>query len=131
MKLNEFHIENDAAIGMKAEQMHADHEVQMARADCYKAAKAAIDLHNLLKTIPDTSNLEGWVQAKITKAADYLDSVRNYLEYERISGNELTVAEDGGTSSGSVASSMGGGNGFLNGGPGSPVQRRIKKKEQK
>jgi len=130
MKLNEFHIENDAAIGMKAEQMHADHEVQMARADCYKAAKAAIDLHTLLKTVPDSANLEGWVQAKITKAADYLDSVRIYLEYEIMSGNDFTVAEDGGTSAGGIASSMGGGNGFLNGGPGSPVIRRTKKKEK-
>jgi hypothetical protein len=30
----------------------------------------------------DNAQLEGWVQAKITKAADYLASVYHYLEYE-------------------------------------------------
>ena len=59
MKLNEFHDESDPALGMKADQMHADHEIQMARADCYKIAKYAIDLHNMLKDVPDSANLEG------------------------------------------------------------------------
>ena len=59
-----------------------DHEVQMARSDLYKAGKYAIDLHNMLKTVGEAHGLEGWVQAKITKAADYLESVYHYLDYE-------------------------------------------------
>ena len=93
MKLNEFHDESDPALGMKADQMHADHEIQMARADCYKIAKYAIDLHNMLKDVPDSANLEGWVQKKITIAAEYMGSVKHYLEYEKISGSGITVAE--------------------------------------
>jgi hypothetical protein len=59
-----------------------DHEVQMARADLYKLAKYAIKLHELIRTIPEDQGLEGWVQAKITKASDYISSVYHYLEYE-------------------------------------------------
>ncbi|NDB00127.1 MAG: hypothetical protein EBY25_04065, partial [Betaproteobacteria bacterium] len=56
-----------------------DHEVQMARSDLYKAGKYAIELHNMLKRVGEQQGLEGWVQAKITKAADYLESVYHYL----------------------------------------------------
>jgi len=31
--------------------------------------------------IGDTDNLEPWVQAKITKASDYLGAVKHYMEY--------------------------------------------------
>jgi hypothetical protein len=57
-----------------------DHsESRMARADLYRAAKNAMKLFELVHTGQD---LEGWVQAKITKAADYLDSVYHYMEYQ-------------------------------------------------
>ena len=39
-------------------------------------------LHNMLKSVSEQQGLEGWVQAKITKAADYLESVYHYLDYE-------------------------------------------------
>ena len=61
---------------------HPDHEVQMARSDLYRAAKSALSLEKMLKNINEEQGLEGWVQAKITKAADYLDSVYHYLNYE-------------------------------------------------
>jgi len=61
---------------------HPDHEVQMARSDLYRAAKSALSLEKMLKQISEEQGLEGWVQAKITKAADYLDSVYHYLSYE-------------------------------------------------
>ena len=56
-----------------------DHEGAMAKADLYKMAKYAV---KLFKKIEDGDQLEAWVQAKITKAADYLASVYHYLEYE-------------------------------------------------
>jgi hypothetical protein len=57
-----------------------DHsESRMARADLYRAAKNAMKLFELVHT---GQELEGWVQAKITKAADYLDSVYHYMEYQ-------------------------------------------------
>jgi hypothetical protein len=36
----------------------------------------------LFQMIQDNQPLEGWVQAKITKAADYLDSIYHYMEYQ-------------------------------------------------
>lgn len=61
---------------------HPDHEVSMARSDLYRSAKAAMELHALLKKVSEEQGIEGWVAAKITKAADYLDSVMHYLQYE-------------------------------------------------
>ena len=41
---------------------------------------AAKELENMLG---DNDNLPEWVQSKITKATDYIDSVRDYLKSER------------------------------------------------
>jgi hypothetical protein len=65
-----------------ADAAERDHEVQMARADLYKIAKYGIKLHDMLKNVSEAEGLEGWQQAKITKAADYLGSVYHSLEYE-------------------------------------------------
>ena len=58
---------------------HPDDEGGMAKRQLYKAAKYAMMLHDSLE---DEDQLEGWVQSKITKAADYLGTVAHYLEYE-------------------------------------------------
>ena len=57
----------------------ADREGAMAKADLYKLANYSL---KLFKRLHDDDQLEGWVQAKITKAADYVASVYHYLEYE-------------------------------------------------
>ena len=75
-------------IGEDAHDMHKDHEVQMARQECYGAARDAIALHTLLKNISEMQGLEGWVSEKITLAADYLKTVHDYLEYEMMSKHE-------------------------------------------
>jgi len=56
-----------------------DHEGAMAKADLYKLANYSL---KLFKMLDENTQLEGWVQAKITKAADYIASVYHYLEYE-------------------------------------------------
>ena len=56
-----------------------DHEAAMARADLYKLANYSM---KLFKMIHDGDQLEGWVQAKVTKAADYIASVYHFMEYE-------------------------------------------------
>jgi len=56
-----------------------DHEAKMARADLFKCAQYSF---KLFKMINEDQQLEGWVQAKITKAADYIASVYHYMEYE-------------------------------------------------
>jgi len=65
-----------------AQVAERDHEVQMARADLYKIAKYSIKLHEMLKTVSEQEGLEGWVQSKITKAADYMGSVYHHLDYD-------------------------------------------------
>jgi len=57
----------------------ADREGAMAKADLFKLANYS---HKLYQQINDEDQLEAWVQAKITKAADYIASVYHYLEYE-------------------------------------------------
>ena len=56
-----------------------NHEAKMARADLFKCAQYSF---KLFKMIREDQELEGWVQAKITKAADYIASVYHYMEYE-------------------------------------------------
>ena len=74
-------------ISVEAQRMESDHEVQMARAQLYKSAKYSIELHQMLKSISEEQGLEGWVQAKITKASDYLSSVKHHLEYKMLDAN--------------------------------------------
>lgn len=69
-------------LGELASRAEMDHEVQMARAELYKIAKYAIKLHEMLKGVSEAEGLEGWVQSKITKAADYIGSVYHHLDYE-------------------------------------------------
>lgn len=78
MRKNEF----KEGLGDLAHMAELDHEVQMARSDLYKIAKYAIKLHDMLKGVSEEQGLEGWVQSKITKSADYLSSVYHNLDYE-------------------------------------------------
>ena len=57
----------------------------MARADLYNIADKALKLHKILKNISEEEGLQGWQQSKITKAADYMDSVFSSLNYETMS----------------------------------------------
>ena len=59
--------------------IESDDEGAMVKADLYKLAKYSV---KLFKKIEDEDQFESWVQAKITKAADYISSVYHYLEYE-------------------------------------------------
>jgi hypothetical protein len=44
--------------------------------------------------IQDTDNLEPWVQSKITKASDYINSVRNYMEYLAMNEYPAQIVND-------------------------------------
>jgi len=66
------------------EEKH-DHEADMARSQLMRTAEKAIALFKMIKS---GDNLEGWTAAKITKAADYLDSVHNYMSYEMLKAQE-------------------------------------------
>ena len=78
----------------KADMAERDHEVQMARADLYKIAKYAIELHDMMKSVTEADGIEGWQQSKITKAADYIGSVYHALDYDLKFSEEVTEAKD-------------------------------------
>lgn len=57
-----------------------DQEGGMAKNQLKTMIDAAQELH---KMMGDNDNLPEWVQSKITKATDYIDSVRDYLKAEK------------------------------------------------
>ena len=57
-----------------------DHEVEMARSDLFSAAQNAQKVFAMIKDVSEDEGLEGWVQEKIIKANDYLNTIREYLE---------------------------------------------------
>jgi hypothetical protein len=64
------------------DQDRTDHEVEMARSDLYQAAKNAQKVYALIQHLSEEEGLEGWVQEKIIKANDYLNTIREYLEHK-------------------------------------------------
>jgi len=93
MRKNEF----KEGLGDLAHAAERDHEVQMARADLYKIAKYAIQLHDMLKSVSEAEGIEGWQQAKITKAADYIGSVYHAMDYETATDTaqpEMTITTE-------------------------------------
>lgn len=61
----------------KQQNEEKDHEHSMARSEIHKIDNA---IKTLRKKVKGEGNLEAWVQSKITRAADYLDAVSNYLD---------------------------------------------------
>src|SRR6056300_1579327 len=60
-----------------------DHEISMARGELEAIADKATQLAGALQGKSDEGNpLEAWVQSKITKAKDYINSVSDYLTYD-------------------------------------------------
>ena len=83
--------------GAKIAPMEEDHhenpndDSNMAKSQLYAIAKYAIELLQLIK---DGDQLDAWVQAKITKAADYVDAVQHYLEGEKYLDNSQEESEE-------------------------------------
>ena len=55
-----------------------DEEGAMAKRQLHDMERYARELSEMLT---DTTQLESWVQSKLTKAADYLKTVKHYVEY--------------------------------------------------
>lgn len=55
-----------------------DKEGRMAKRQLSDIAEYAEELSGMLQ---DETQLEAWVQAKLTKAADYIKTVKHYVEY--------------------------------------------------
>lgn len=75
--------------GMQDEKID-DHEGSMAKADLLSIHKKAGELYNM---ISEDEELEGWVQAKITKAAEYINAVHNNMQYEKTKPNSIGNGE--------------------------------------
>ncbi len=77
-ELTELAISKKSGVELKEE---ADYEGEMAKSELYRIIENAEELFQMLD---DDTQLEGWVQSKITKAADYLNSVTQYLKYQSV-----------------------------------------------
>ena len=71
------------ALNKVREQDNKDHEISMARGELEAIADKATQLSSALDGKSDEGNpLEAWVQSKITKAKDYINSVSDYMMYK-------------------------------------------------
>jgi len=59
---------------------HTDHEVKMAKTQLKEIVQNALETFQLVKQVNEDTGLPGWVQSKLTKADDYMTSVRKSLE---------------------------------------------------
>jgi len=66
-------------------------EGSMARSQLGRTAEVALMLQDM---IGDDTDLEEWVESKITKSQDYLSSVLNYMRGEQLSERELSKSEE-------------------------------------
>lgn len=60
---------------------HVDNERGMIMKNLYLIGKASIDMHKMIKDLPD-ADFPHWWQSKVVKAQNYLDGARNYLDAE-------------------------------------------------
>ena len=68
-----------------------DDEGGFAKRQLYDMEQYARELGEMLS---DTTELEAWVQAKLTKAADYLKTVKEYVQYGTEEGAYGAVGGD-------------------------------------
>jgi hypothetical protein len=71
-------ILEECAMAADPAEPQMDHEGAMAKRQLHDMEKYSRELSEMLS---DTTQLESWVQAKLTKAADYLKTVKHYVEY--------------------------------------------------
>ena len=78
----------------KVYEQDKDHEISMARGELEAIADKATQLASSLQGKSDDGNpLEAWVQSKITKAKDYINSVSDHLTYNPDNAMEETILE--------------------------------------
>jgi hypothetical protein len=77
--------------GININEAVDDHEISMARGELEAIADKATQLASMLQGKSDEGNpLEAWVQSKITKAKDYINSVSDYMMYKPEEVKEAT-----------------------------------------
>jgi len=68
-----------ASESLDNDEREYDYEGDMAMSDLRSIIVNAKEIHDMLT---ETTNLPEWVQSKITKAEDYISTVRNYMKTE-------------------------------------------------
>jgi S-methylmethionine-dependent homocysteine/selenocysteine methylase len=71
-------IEEECAMAQEPQMPEMDNEGEFAKRQLHDMEQYSRELAEMLT---DTTQLESWVQAKLTKAADYLKTVKHYVEY--------------------------------------------------
>ena len=71
-----------AMSGQTSEGGEPDHEISMAGSELHSIYQDAKQLHAMIKHYSEMDGLDAWQQSKITKAADYLNSVLQSLQHE-------------------------------------------------
>jgi len=92
---------NPSAVAMSNPHYHAnsphpaneskDHEYSMARSELSTIVKAAKRLQKKMKK--GEGEIEAWVQSKITKAADYIDTAADYVDSGEMNNEEVGILE--------------------------------------
>jgi hypothetical protein len=67
-----------------------DYEGEMAKSELRNVIQNAQEVFDMLD---DDTQLEAWVQSKLTKANEYLDSVTQYLKYQSLP-NPISMDEE-------------------------------------
>jgi hypothetical protein len=76
---------------MSCDSPEMDYEGEMAKSELYKLIQSA---EKLFMMLDEDTQLEAWVQSKITKATDYLNSVEQYLEYQSLTHHSPNIEEE-------------------------------------
>ena len=63
---------------------HTDHEVSMAKSQLYSSVKSSVRIAKHLKDLSEEEGLEGWVASKLTLAEEYLQTVADYMDGEKV-----------------------------------------------
>ena len=87
-------------------QSRVDHEVEMARSDLFSAAKNAKKVYEMIQDVSEEEGLDGWVQEKIIKANDYLNTIREYLEGKQVQGASESLGTTGAMTNGEMGESQ-------------------------
>jgi hypothetical protein len=68
-----------------------DYEGEMAKSELRNIIQNAEELFNMLD---EDTQLEAWVQSKLTKANEFLDSVNQYLKYQSLPKQPSMMGEE-------------------------------------
>lgn len=75
--------DGDCGCGTDCQTSEAAHdgEIKMLKAQLKKAYDQIAETVQMLNSMPEDTDVEAWLQSKITKIADYTNSVHGYMKY--------------------------------------------------